>query len=59
MTENDIKFREKANKIYNASKSVVLKIGEKAWEGTGEFLTSPIDTTEKIYQGLKSGAKKP
>src|SRR6185503_12245034 len=61
MTENqdtDAKFRANASKIYNATKSVISKAGEKAREGAGEFLNHPLDTTDKIYQGLKGAGKK-
>ncbi|CAG8801781.1 24309_t:CDS:1, partial [Racocetra persica] len=56
--EKDRKFRENAKKIYDATKGVVLKASEKALEGATAFLEHPIDTTEKIYHGLKSAGKK-
>ncbi|CAI2183034.1 2347_t:CDS:10 [Funneliformis geosporum] len=58
MTENDTKLKEKAKKIYHATESIVLKAGEKALDGAKEFLNHPLDTTEKIYEGLKSASKK-
>jgi len=58
MTEEDQDTWEKAQKIYNATKSVVLSAGDKALDGAAELLEHPIDTTKKIYEGLKGAGKK-
>src|SRR3954454_15818968 len=55
--EKNRKFRQTANRIYDATKSVVSKAGEKTLDGFKEFIEHPIDTTEKIYEGLKSAGK--